>query len=199
MTCIVDTSQLKRDFGDSTPGDTDGPFKTTGKNNLYIGQWALAWSRLSTQRSYDTKVELAVIHQIAPKKECIVFYALDGQMAYVNDSDLQPLDKKFQELYNAKKQFMHFRLAAIKGTKATERFALGFNFPEICIARDYSNALTTETPFEEPEKAETSGKKTETGAKTGNNKKDQVDYQKLLKEKGLSGSPATLSVSDTQT
>ena len=187
MTCIVDTSQLKRDFGESTPGDSNDHFKTVGKNNLYIGQWVLAWVRLSTKTKYDTKIELAVIHEIAPNEECIVYYALDGQLAYLKDSDLEPLSKPFQELYNAKKQFMKFRLAAIKGTKATERFAMGFDYPLICIGRDYSDALTTETPYEEPKKPKTSAQKIDTTAKTGNKRKDQKDFQAELQEKGLTG------------
>lgn len=197
-TCIVDKEKLTRDYGDSTPGEYDNGFQPAGKNNLYSGQWVFVPPRESTLKRWATTGELAVIHQIAPDDRCIVFYALDGQLAYVNDDRIRPLNKKFQALYNAKKVFMWFRLAAIKGTLATSRYALGKHYAQVCIGRDYTDALTTETPYSDvlaeyakkpvdattPGEASTYGEKA-VGPETGNNRKENIELNKELFEKGM--------------
>ena len=148
-TLVVDTVLLRRGYGDSTPGQYDNGFQTVGRNNLYTGQWVFVPARNWVRSKFDAQVELAVIHQIAPEDRCYVFLALDGEVYTVDDSVIQPLDKHFQELYNAKKTFKLFREAAVGGTKATERFALGMSDISVCVGQDYTDALTLESPYSE--------------------------------------------------
>jgi hypothetical protein len=179
-TIVVDTASLSRDFADSTPGETDQGFISAGRNNLYVGQWVFAPARVPQGAP---NIELAVIHKILPEG-VMIFYAMDGRMDEHTDWKLQPLNKHFQGLYNAKKIFMWFRLAASLGTKATRRYAIGKDYMEVCLGKDYTDALTTETPhgdFEEPVK----GHNAEEERDTGNLRKEQVDFEKEMADKGL--------------
>jgi hypothetical protein len=179
-TIVVDTASLTRDFADSTPGESNEGFLSAGRNNLYVGQWVFAPARVPQGAP---NIELAVIHKILPEG-VMIFYAMDGRMDELDDWKLQPLNKHFQGLYNAKKIFMWFRLAAIQGTKATRRYAIGKNYMEVCLGKDYTDALTTETPhgdFEDPVK----GQNAEEEGDTGNLRKEQADFEKLMADKGL--------------
>jgi len=54
----------------------------------------------------------------------------------------------------------------------------------VCLGKDYTDALTTETPhgdFEEPVK----GHNAEEERDTGNLRKEQVDFEKEMADKGL--------------
>ena len=189
-TLVVDTTLLRRGFGDSTPGEYDNGFQTAGKNNLYIGQWVYVPARNQTRFRFDATVELAVIHQIAPEDRCYVFLALDGAVYTVHDNVIQPLSKHFQELYNAKKTFALFREAAIGGTKATERFSLGASDISVCVGKDYSDAITNtlEIPYSKALKdyANSGGKTESRGKATGDNNKDTLDRNAEMREKGMS-------------
>ena len=186
-TLVVDTSLLERGFGDSTPGEYDNGFQTVGKNNLYIGQWVYCPARNWVRLKFDAEVELAVIHQIAPEDRCYVFLAIDGEVYTVDDNMIQPLNKHFQELYNAKKTFKLFREAAIGGTKATERFSLGTSDISVCVGKDYSDALTLEIPYAKALDDYANSGKTETrGKAVGNNYKDTLEKNAEMREKGMS-------------
>ena len=186
-TLVVDTALLRRGFGDSTPGQYDNHFQTVGKNNLYVGQWVYVPARNWVRFKFDAEVELGVIHQIAPEDRCYVFLALDGEVYTVDDDVIQPLNKHFQELYNAKKTFALFREAAISGTKATERFSLGQDNISVCVGKDYSDALTVEKPYSKSLEDYAMSGKTETqGKATGHNYKDTLDANAELRAKGIS-------------
>ena len=184
-TLVVDTILLKRDYGDSTPGKYDNGFGPAGKNNLYIGQWVFVPARPETRFRFDAEVELGVINQVCPENRCYVYLAIDGAIDTVEDDDIQPLNKQFQELYNAKKTFSLFRQAAIGGSWATERFALGKSDITVCVGKDYSDALTVETPYAKA--LEDYARTGETpGKDVGNNKKAEVDYNEMMRNKGVS-------------
>ena len=159
-----------------------------GRDNLYSGQWVFCPARISVATQFKTSFELGVIHKIAPDGQCVVYYAIDGVLVYVDDGVIEPLNKQFQELYNAKNSFKLFRLAAIKGTAATRRFALGVLYTDVCTGKDYTDALTTESPFDS-EKYDTIvyGEKDveEEGPDAGNVRKEQVSLQDELRRKGL--------------
>ena len=185
-TIVVNVDDIGRDFGESTPGEYDDGFQPAGKNNLYIGQWVFCPARDDIMARYDSEIELGVLNKIAPDNQCVVYYAFDGKLVYVDDEVIKPLNKHFQELYNAKKLFTLFRWSAIKGTKSTERFALGQDFAHICVGRDYTDALTTETPYISKEKYENIvfGEK-DPGPDTGNTRKEALKAKNELREKGL--------------
>ena len=189
-TIVVDTLKLSRDFGDSTKGETDDGFIVAGRDNLYSGQWVFCPARTNVAIKVKTSFELGVIHKIAPDGQCVVYYAIDGVLVYVDDGVIEPLNKHFQELYNAKNSFKLFRLAAIKGTAATRRFALGVLYTDVCTGKDYTDALTTESPFDS-EKYDTIvyGEKDEEeeGPDAGNVRKEQVSIQDELRAKGFTG------------
>ena len=88
--------------------------------------------------------------RIAANSQTLVFYAWDGEIAYVDDAQLQLISKDFQELYNSK-PFNGFRAAAVEGTKKTERLALGKTYPMVCIGRSYEDSMKVGKPFEPEE------------------------------------------------
>jgi len=144
-------------------------------------------ARPSLRYDYETNIELAVVNRIAANKQTLVFYAWDGEIAYVDDAQLQLISKDFQELYNSK-PFNGFRAAAIEGTKKTVRLALGKTYPMVCIGRSYEDAMKVGKPFEAEESDYGKQSKQERdrivyGETTdaGNNDKDAVDLGSRLK------------------
>ena len=184
-TLVVATVALERGFGDSTPGEYNNQFVTNGKNSLTVGLWIFVPSRPLVRSRYDNEFELAVINHIAPAKQCLVYYAIDGEIAYVNDSDIEIINKKFQEVYNSNSSFMLFKSAAVKGS-GVRRWAMGQDNIQVCIGFDHSDALTTTKPFEEQlDESSIYEDFKKQGGEVGNNKKVLVDVKDELRAKGL--------------
>ena len=128
-TLNVDVSQLHRGRVDHTNGwnnakNTDGGFDADSKARFHKGQWVWLKPRHSTLRIYPkTQYELGIL-RIINGAIFDGFYAMDGVRFSTVISQVRPCPKHTTEWMNLQKQFLRFKIAAVKGIDVP-RYKLG--------------------------------------------------------------------------
>ena len=128
-TLNVDVSQLKRGRVEHTNSwnnakNTDGGFDADSKAQFHKGQWVWLKPRYSTLGIYPkSRYELGVL-RIINGAIADGFYAMDGVRFQTVITQVRPCPKHDQEWMGMQKQFLRFKIAAVKGVDVA-RYKLG--------------------------------------------------------------------------
>ena len=128
-TINVDVTELTRGRVEHTNSwnnakNTDGGFDADSKARFHKGQWVWLNPRHSTRAIYPkTQYELGVL-RIINGAIADGFYAMDGVRFSTVISQVHPCPKHDQEWMGLQKQFLRFKIAAVKGIDVA-RYKLG--------------------------------------------------------------------------
>ena len=128
-TLNVDVSELSRGRVEHTNSwnyaeNTDGGFSADSKAEFHKGQWVWLRPRYSTKMVYaKAKYELGIL-RIINGAIADGFYAMDGVRFQTVLSQVRPCPKHGQEWMGLQKEFLRFKIAAVKGIDVP-RYKLG--------------------------------------------------------------------------